>query len=198
MRRAASFDRRTKIVCTIGPATGSVRMIEKLIKAGMNVARLNLSHGTVKEHASYVQTIRDASRHLNTVVAILMDLPGPKYRTGKLKDHRAVLKKGTQFSFTTEQINGDATKVSVNLPYLSRDVKPGDTVLLDDGAMELTVQQVHGSEVRCRVKIGGILTEERGLVVPGMHHSGPFITYALREALLFAINSTRTILLYLL
>ena len=188
MRRSKMYNRRTKIVCTIGPATGSVGMIEKLIKAGMNVARLNLSHGTLNEHAHYVQTIRNVSQQLDTVVAVLMDLPGPKYRTGKLRDHQAVLKKGAQFSFTTEQIEGDATRVSVNLPYLPEDVKPGDTVLLDDGAMELTVQQIQGSEVKCRIRVGGILTEERGLVVPGMRNSGPFITDALREALLFAIG----------
>lgn len=187
MRRSRLYSRRTKIVCTIGPATGSVGMIEKLIKAGMNVARLNLSHGTLTEHAGYVHTIRNLSQRLDTVVAVLMDLPGPKYRTGKLKGHKAALKKGAQLSFTTEQIEGDATRVSVNLPNLPRDVKPGNTVLLDDGAIQLKVQQVDNGEVKCRIMVGGILTEERGLVVPGMHNSGPFITDALREALLFAI-----------
>jgi pyruvate kinase len=188
MRRSRLYGRRTKIVCTIGPATGSVGMIEKLIKSGMNVARLNLSHGTLTEHASHVQTIRNLSQRLGIVVAVLMDLPGPKYRTGRLKGHQAVLKKGAQLSFTTEQIEGDATRVSVNLPYLPEDVKPGDTVLLDDGVMVLKVQQIEGSEVKCRIMVGGILTEERGLVVPGMRNSGPFITDALREALHFAIS----------
>ena len=188
MRRPRLYSRRTRIVCTIGPSTGSSAMIEKLIKAGMNVARLNLSHGTLSEHTGYVQSIREASQRMNTVVAVLLDLPGPKYRTGKLKGHEAVLKKGAYFSFTTEPIEGDATRVSVNLPDLPKDVKPNDTVLLYDGAMELKVRQAQGNEVHCRVTVGGVPTEERGLVVPGMHHSGPFITYALREALLFAIN----------
>jgi pyruvate kinase len=190
MKQSRLYDRRTKIVCTIGPATGSPGTIEKLIKAGMNVARLNLSHGTTNEHAGYVRTIRDLSKHLSTVVAVLMDLPGPKYRTGKLKNRQAVLKKGAFLSFVTEQIEGDATKVSVNLPNLPRDVRPGDTVLLDDGAMELKVQQIEGDEVKCRISAGGILTEERGLVVPGMRNSGPFITDALREALIFAISQS--------
>jgi len=188
MRRSRLYGRRTKIVCTIGPATGSRGMIEKLIKAGMNVARLNLSHGTLTEHAGYVRAIRDLSRSLGIIVAVLMDLPGPKCRTGRLRGHQAVLKKGAQLSFITEQIEGDETRVSVNLPELSRDVKPGDTVLLDDGAMQLRVQQVDSGEVKCRVIVGGILTEDRGLVVPGMRSSGPFITDALREALLFAIS----------
>ncbi len=197
MKHSRLYGRRTKIVCTIGPATGSPGTIEKLIKAGMNVARLNLSHGTFNEHAGYAQTVREVSKHLGTVVAVLMDLPGPKYRTGKLKDHRVILKKGAYLSFTTEQIEGDATRVSINLPNLPRDVKRGDTVLLDDGAMELKVQQIEGNEVTCRVSVGGILTEERGLVVPGMHNSGPFITDALREALTFAISQRPDYLAFL-
>jgi pyruvate kinase len=188
MRRPRLYSRRTRIVCTIGPSTGSIAMIEKLIKAGMNVARLNLSHGTLSEHADYVQRIREASQRLNTIVAVLLDLPGPKYRTGKLKNHKAVLKKGAYFTFTTEQIEGDASKVSVNLPDLPEDVKSGDTILLDDGAMELKVRQVQGNDVHCRVTAGGILTEERGLVVPGMRHSGQFITDALRKAFSFAVS----------
>lgn len=188
MRRSGLYPRRTKIVCTIGPASGSAGMIERLIKAGMNVARLNLSHGTLTEHAGYIHAIRELSRRLGTVVAVLIDLPGPKCRTGRLRDHKAVLKKGAQVSFTTEQIEGDATRVSVSLPDLPKDVRPGDTVLLDDGAMQLRVQHVDGVEVKCRIVVGGILTEQRGLVVPGRRNSGPFITDALREALLFAIS----------
>jgi pyruvate kinase len=188
MRRSRLYGRRTKIICTIGPATGSTGMIEKLIKAGMNVARLNLSHGTLTEHASYVHAVRTVSHSLDTVVAVLIDLPGPKYRTGRLKGHKAVLKKGAQLSFTTEQIEGNETRVSVNRPELPREARPGDTVLLDDGALQLRVQQVENGEVKCRVIVGGVLTEKRGLVVPGMRSSGPFITDALREAVLFAVS----------
>jgi pyruvate kinase len=180
--------RRTKIVCTIGPATNSTAMIEKLIRAGMNVARLNLSHGTLTEHARFVQTLRSLSRRLGVTIAILIDLPGPKYRTGKLKGDRAVLKKGAQLVLTTQQIEGDAARVSVNLPNLPKDIKPGDTVLLADGAMQLKVQKIDGNDVKCLVTVGGILTEERGLVVPGMRTSGPFVTGDLREKLLFAIT----------
>lgn len=188
MRRSRLYDRRTKIVCTIGPATSSTAMIEKLIRAGMNVARLNLSHGTLIEHARFVQTLRNLSQRLGVEIAILIDLPGPKYRTGKLKGDRVILKKGAQLVFTTQQIEGDTTRVSVNLPDLAKDVKPGDTILLADGAMQLNVQQIDGSEVRCLVTVGGILTEGRGLVVPGMRTSGPFVTEVLREKLLFAIT----------
>jgi pyruvate kinase len=188
MRRSRLYRRRTKIVCTIGPATISTAMMEKLIRAGMNVGRLNLSHGTLTEHAHFVQTLRTLSQRLGVEIAILIDLPGPKYRTGKLKGDRAILKKGAQLVFTTQQIEGDAARVSVNLPNLPKDVKPGDTVLLADGAMQLKVQQIDGSEVKCLVIVGGILTEGRGLVVPRMRTSGPYVTDDLREKLLFAIT----------
>ncbi len=188
MRTARLYSRRTKIVCTIGPATGSTAVIEKLIRKGMNVARLNLSHGTLPEHARFVQTVRDLSRRLGIETAVLIDLPGPKYRTGKLKGDKAVLKKGARLVLTTEQIEGDADRVSVNLPNLPRDVKVGDTILLADGAMQLKVQQVQGNEVTCLVTVGGILIPERGVVVPGMHTSGPFVTDDLRSKLLFAIT----------
>jgi len=188
MKQTRLYGRRTKIVCTIGPATGSTAMIEKLIRAGMNVARLNLSHGKPTEHAHFVQTLRNLSQRLGVEIAILIDLPGPKYRTGKLKGDRAILKKGAQLVLTTQQIEGDADRVSVNLPNLPKDVKAGDTVLLADGAMRLKVRQIDGNEVKCLVTVGGILTEGRGLVVPGMRTSGPFVTEDLREKLLFAIT----------
>jgi pyruvate kinase len=188
MSRSKLNRRRTKIVCTIGPATSSTAMIERLIRAGMNVARLNLAHGTPSEHARYVQAIRNLSKRLHTNVAVLIDLPGPKYRTGKLKGGQALLKKGAQLVFTTQHIDGDATRVSVNLPNLPRDVKPGDIILIADGEMQAKVLKIEGGEVTSRVTVGGILTEERGLVVPGMNISGPFLTETLREALIFAMS----------
>jgi pyruvate kinase len=188
MSRSKLNKRRTKIVCTIGPATSSREMIERLIRAGMNVARLNLAHGTPSEHARYVQAIRNLSKNLHIDVAVLIDLPGPKYRTGKLKGGQAFLKKGAQLVFTTQQIDGDATRVSVNLPNLPRDVKPGDIILIADGEMQAKVLKIEGDEVTSRVTVGGILTEERGLVVPGMRISGPFLTETLREDLIFALS----------
>ena len=188
MRRSRLERRRTKIVCTIGPATGSATMIQRLIRAGMNVARLNLAHGTEEEHARYVQTVRDSSQHLHTNVAILMDLPGPKYRTGRLKGGRAVLKKGAELVFTTRQMEGDATKVSVNLPNLPKDIKPGDTILIADGEMQAKALKVEADEVTTRVIVGGVLIEERGLVVPGMRMAGPFVTDKLRKDLAFALS----------
>jgi pyruvate kinase len=175
-------------VCTIGPATGSAAVIDKLIKAGMNVARFNLSHGTYSEHAHYIQTVRRQSQRLGIPVATLIDLPGHKYRTGKLKDGRTTLNKGAQVVLTTRQIVGDNKVIPVNLPALSKDVKVGDTILLDDGAMQLKVLAKQGAGVNCRVMVGGVLNEERGLVVPGMRISSPFITDNLRRCTAFAIN----------
>lgn len=188
MKRSNLFRRRTKIVCTLGPATSSTTIMEQLIKAGMNVARFNLSHGTYREHARHIQTVKKLSHRLAIPVAILMDLPGPKYRTGKLKDGQAKLKKGSQVILTTRPVKGDDGVIPINLPTLLQDIKVGDTVLLDDGAMQLKVLEGQDTEVRCKVMVGGILTEGRGLVVPGMRTFAPFITDALRECILFAVR----------
>ncbi|MFQ5874762.1 MAG: pyruvate kinase, partial [Dehalococcoidia bacterium] len=145
MKRSSVYRRRTKIVCTIGPATGSAAVIERLTTAGMNIARLNLSHGMHREHERYIQTVRESSRHLGIKVAILMDLPGPKYRVGRLKGGQASLKKGTQVALTTRPVEGDATLVPVSIPHLPQDVKAGDTILLDDGAMQLKVRGKEGT-----------------------------------------------------
>ncbi len=188
MKQTGYFKRRTKIVCTIGPATGTASVIERLIRSGMNIARLNLSHGTHDVHARYIRTVRRISQRLRMQVAILVDLPGPKYRTGRLKGGQAILRKGAQLTLTSRDIEGDAAAVPVNLPNLPQDVKIGDTVLLDDGAMQLRVLGKNGNEVKCRVTVGGVLTERRGLVVPGMRTSGSFITDALREHIAFAVQ----------
>ena len=180
--------RRTKIVCTLGPATESSSLIERLIRSGMNVARLNLSHGTPDSHSKASREVRRISERLGVEVAILVDLPGPKYRTGKLKGGKAILNKGAMVALTVRAVEGDETLVPVNLPSLPQDVKAGDTVLLDDGAMQLKVIEKTATEVKCRVIVGGTLTERRGLVVPGMPTSGPFVTNALREDLLFSVE----------
>jgi pyruvate kinase len=188
MKRSSVFERRTKIVCTIGPATSSGAVIERLAEAGMNVARLNLSHGTYKEHARYIRIVRKVSHHLAVPVAVIIDLPGPKYRTGKLKDGKAELRKGAEVVLTTRSIKGNNRVIPVNLPTLPQDTRVGATVLLDDGAIQLKVLERQGTEIRCRVVIGGILTERRGLAVPGMRDSVPFVTDALRKHISFAVR----------
>jgi len=188
MEHSMSFARRTKIVCTIGPASGSTTVIDHLINAGMNVARLNISHGVYHEHRRYIQEIRKVSQRLGINVAVLIDLPGPKYRIGTLKDGQALLQKGSQVILTTRQIEGDATLLPVSIPDLPNDVRVRDNVLLDDGAIRLKVLDKVGTEVTCRVTVGGVLTNGRGLIVPGMRTSGLFVTNVLKRHILFAIQ----------
>lgn len=153
----------------------------------MNVARLNLSHGSHQDHARLIATVRRAAHRLSVPVAILMDLPGPKYRTGPLQGNAVELRRGARVVLTTRPITGTAHEIPVNLPTLPQDVKAGDSVLLDDGAMQLRVQRTDATDVVCRVVVGGTLTPGRGVVVPGMATSGPFLTPQLREHLDFAI-----------
>ncbi len=180
--------RRTKIVGTIGPATSSLAAMELLLRAGMNIARLNLSHGTHSEHAHYIHSLRKLSQRLGINVAILIDLPGPKYRIGRLNNGQVTLKKGARVALTTRQGAADSALIPVNLPHLHRYVKPGTTILLADGAVQLRVEEIAGTEVTCQVTVGGVLTEGDGLVVPGMPATEAFITDALREHLHFAIQ----------
>jgi len=187
MPYAKLFKRRTKIICTIGPASDSAAIIERLIKAGMNVARLNLSHGSYREHARYIKTIREIAKRLSTPVAILMDVPGPKYRVGKLRGGSVVLKRGAEVALTARQIEGDDKVMPVNIPTLIQDVRVGAKLLLDDGAIQLRVLSVGETEVKCRVVVGGVLPQGRGIAVPGIGVSAPFITDRLRDYLDFAI-----------
>jgi pyruvate kinase len=179
---------RTKIVCTLGPATTSEKVIEKLIKAGMNVARLNLSHGTFAEHAQFTKTVRALSLRLGIPVGILMDLPGPKYRVAALKGDSVTLKPGAHVTLTTRKIVGDANTVPMTIPYLPKDVRSGDAVLIDDGAMELKVLDTTDTDMKCKVIFGGILTPGRGIVLPGVRSIEPFVTKPLRDNLDFAIT----------
>ncbi|MDO8567742.1 MAG: pyruvate kinase [Dehalococcoidales bacterium] len=180
--------RRTKIVCTLGPATESPAQIERLIRAGMNLVRLNLSHGTHESHAEAVKNVRKISERLGADVGILIDLPGRKYRTGKMKQGQATLKNGARVTLTTRDVVGDETLVPVSLPNLPQDARPGARILINDGTIELKVLEKTATEVVCRVVAGGILTERRGLVVPGMPTSGPFLTDDLRAHLNFSVE----------
>lgn len=187
MNYTGRWQRRTKIVCTIGPASGSPTLMERLLKAGMNVARLNLSHGTHQEHSRYIKILRKASERLNLPVAVIADLPGSKCRIGGLRGGTVALRKGAQVFLTTRQIEGDENNLPVSLCTFAQDVKRGDTVLVDDGALQFRVQDVRGNDVQCKVVVGGTVTPGRGVVVPGMKTSAPFLSDALRKHLDFAI-----------
>ncbi len=177
---------RTKIVCTIGPATGSETMVRRLIRAGMDVARLNMSHGTPEEHAAHIKLIRDTAREMGTTVAILLDLPGPKHRVGKLQGGKVRLNQGAAVTLTDQPAEGNPGLIPVTLPGLASGLVPGRTILLDDGALQIKVTAVNGREVQGRVTAGGLLVQGRGVVVPGMPNPGPFVSEELQQLLLFA------------
>jgi len=168
--------RKTKVVCTIGPASSSSRMLEKLARVGMGVARLNFSHGTHEEHAKSIKAIRQVSAGLGIPLAILLDLPGPKIRTGELEKNEVWLKEGDDFSLTGKPIIGNEQRVSVNFPTFLSDINPGDTVFLNDGAIQLEVISGSDIEVKCKIVVGGLLAEHKGINIPGVKLTIPSIT----------------------
>jgi pyruvate kinase len=180
--------RRTKIICTIGPASESSDVLESLVLAGMNIARLNFSHGSHQDQSSRIHTIREVSARLNTPVAILQDLPGPKIRTGRLKSKEVTLTEGSDFVLTTRRVDGDEHAVSVSLPGLPESVKPGDIVFLNDGAIKLEVLRQTATDVTCRVAVGGVLEWDKGINVPGVNLQVPSAMETDLEDLLFGIE----------
>lgn len=180
--------RYTKIVCTIGPSCNTEEKMAALIEAGMNVARLNFSHGTHADHAANIGRLRRVANRLGRPVALLQDLQGPKVRTGWLQDHKPVeLKNGAQLIITTEEIEGTAERVSTTYKELPGDVKPGDRILIDDGLMEVRVEKVIGEDVYTRVVHGGRLKEHKGLNLPGVVMQTPSMTDKDREDLAFGV-----------
>jgi pyruvate kinase len=181
--------RRTKIVCTIGPASRSARMIDLLMRAGMDVARLNFSHGTHSEHARTITLIRKASVRHEKPIAILADLQGPKIRTGPLEHGRPVeVRAGQRFTITTAGIPGNSERVSTTFQALPREVRRGDRILLADGLIELRVERVRGNDVICEVVNGGTLGEHKGINLPGVRLRVPGITEKDRIDLEFALR----------
>ncbi len=179
---------KTKIVCTIGPASESQEVMEQMLLAGMNVARLNFSHGDFESHKRVIDTLRSASRATGRRVAIMADLSGPKMRIGKLKEEPVELRAGDTFTLTTKEIVGDATKASVSFSRLPKAVKPGDTLFLNDGFIQLEVTRVQGKDVHCKVMVGGELRSRKGLNLPGIDLGITAFTERDRECLQFAME----------
>jgi pyruvate kinase len=179
---------RTRIVCTIGPASGSPGMMERLLRAGMDVARLNFSHGEFETHKRVIDDLRAASRNTGLRLSILADLPGPKMRIGTLSPDPVFLAPGEPFSLTTDDGIGDATRASVTFHRLPLTVRPGDTLFLNDGIIRLEVESVEGNDVRCRVTAGGELRSRKGLNVPGADLGIGAFTERDRECLSFALE----------
>ncbi|SHE75956.1 pyruvate kinase [Seinonella peptonophila] len=168
--------RKTKIVCTIGPASESVDVLQEMISRGMNVARLNFSHGSHDEHALRIQRIRQAADDAGSVVAILLDTKGPEIRTGELSLPEVSLEVGASFILTTKPVAGDQERVSISYSQLPKEVKIGGTILIDDGLIGLTVEKKTETDIYCRVQNGGLLKSRKGVNVPGVRIQLPGIT----------------------
>ncbi len=179
---------RTKIVCTIGPASSSPRILEQLIKAGMSVARLNFSHGTRSEHRRVILHIRRIARRLGRPVAILQDLAGPKIRIGEIENGVVTLESGELFTLTNRRVTGDEKAVSINYPSLPKEIKPGDTLLLSDGALELKVLETNVHDIKSRVIIGGPLSSNKGINLPTGSVETPILTDKDKDDLAFGIE----------
>jgi pyruvate kinase len=181
--------RRAKIICTIGPACNTEAMMRELLRLGMDIARLNFSHGTHEDHALHIQRLRRAAQREGRTICILQDLQGPKIRTGLLEQHKPVLlKTGTVVTITPEKVPGSATRISTTFPDLARELSPGARILLSDGLIELQVRSVRGKNVLCDVLNGGMLGESKGINLPGVPLSIPALTDKDRKDLEFGLR----------
>lgn len=179
------MQKRTKIIATIGPASSSPSLIGKLIQAGMDAARLNFSHGERKEHRRRIRLIRAEAAKAGRHIAIIQDLQGPKLRVGEMKNGSAVLRPGREVILTTRKVIGTSETFSVTYPRLTRDLQPGDRVLLNDGRLELRVVQKMPGGVRSRVITGGILSSHKGVNLPGAQLSLPSLSHKDKDDLVF-------------
>jgi pyruvate kinase len=180
---------KTKIVCTIGPASESVAVMKQMIEAGMNVARINFSHGEFAGHKKVIENLRAASASLGRRIAIMADLSGPKMRIGKIDPEPIELRPGDPLTLTTDDIVGDKSRVSVSFDGLPQAVKKGDTLFLNDGYIQIQVAEVKGSDVRCTVQVGGELRSRKGLNLPGIDLGISAFTKRDHECLKFALEN---------
>src|SRR6516225_10887167 len=182
--------RRAKIVATLGPASNTVSVFRDLVRAGVDVVRLNFSHGTHEEKLALIQMIRKVSREERKPLCILGDLQGPKIRTSKLKDHQPVLlKAGHRLTITPREVPGTATLVGTTFQTLAENVEQGSRVLLSDGLIELRVQEISGADVVCEIINGGMLGENKGINLPGIPVRVPSLTEKDAEDLEFALKA---------
>ncbi len=180
--------RKTKIVCTIGPAVDSEIMIEKLIDAGMNVGRLNFSHGTQAEHGRRIDLIRHAAKRLNRFIGVMADTKGPEIRTGDFANNQAYFKKGDFVTIVMEPVLGDEKRFHIACKELFRDIKPKDYLLIDDGKIRLNVTETESESFTCQVFNSGVIKSKKGVNVPNVKLSMPFISEKDQSDILFAAN----------
>ena len=177
--------RKTKIVCTIGPASESGEKMRELMLAGMNVARFNFSHGSHDEHRAKFERLVHLRQELNLPIATMLDTKGPEIRLRDFRDGGTELKQGQKFTLTTEEVLGDNERASITYKGLVHDVKPGATILIDDGLIGLRVDHVTAKEIICTVENGGPVSNHKGINVPGTDLSMPFISDTDRSDLIF-------------
>lgn len=180
--------RKTKIICTIGPASESEEILARMCKAGMNIARLNFSHGTHEEHLQKIKTIQKIRKELDVPLPIMLDTKGPEYRIGVFENHQIQLEEGQEFTFTTEDIVGNQERVSVSYKGFAKDLKKGDTVLVNNGLVVCEVTKIEGNDVHTVVRAGGILSDRKSMNFPGKVLNMPYLSDQDKEDLLFGID----------
>ena len=180
--------KKTKIVCTLGPASSSEEVIEKMLRAGMNVARFNFSHGTHEYHKDLMDTFKRVRDRMKVPAAIMLDTKGPEIRVGEMGGGSAELKKGDEFVLYTESRVGDSHGASISYAALPSEIKPGQRVLMDDGKIILEVMSCEKTEIRCRVLEGGVLKTKKSINVPNVHLNMPYISSRDEDDLLFGIE----------
>lgn len=180
--------KKTKIVCTLGPACRNEETLTKMVQAGMNVARLNFSHGDYEEHKKNIELIKKVRTKLNVPLPIMLDTKGPELRIRTFKDHKVLLNEGDTFTFTIDEIEGDQTKVSVSYKGIVNDLAPGDTILLNNGLLVFKVTEVTDKNVVTRVEIGGVLTDKKSMFFPDKTLSLKYLSEQDVQDILFGIE----------
>ena len=180
--------KNTKIICTIGPASQKPEIIKEMILAGMNVARMNFSHGSYEEQEMKLRMVREVSQELGMPIALLQDTKGPEIRLRDFKNGKEELKEGQTFVLTTEEIEGTNERVSISYKNLPNDVEKGMPILIDDGLIEMSIQKITDTEITCKVINGGFVSNKKGVNVPGAKLSMPFISDVDRADIEFGIK----------
>ena len=181
--------RKTKIICTIGPASENEEILTRMCRSGMNVARLNFSHGTHEEHKKKFDLVKQVREKLDLPIAIMLDTKGPEYRIGTFENGKITLKDGDEFIFTTEDIVGDQTRVSVSYKRLIEDLNIGDRILLNNGLVIFEVTKVSGPEAICKVITGGVLSNRKSMNFPNKTLKQEYLSEIDKSDLLFGIKN---------
>ena len=180
--------RKTKIVCTIGPASENEEVLTQMCLAGMNVARLNFSHGTHPEHEKKIELVKKVREKLDLPIAILLDTKGPEYRIRTFKDGKVEIETGASFTFTIDEIEGDETRVAVNYKLLNKDLKPGDVLTVNNGLVKFQVEEIVGNDIHTRCLQGGTLSNRKSMSFPNKVMSGPYLSEQDKEDIIFGIK----------